>query len=174
MSLSGFGRDFKKAPTIKIKKEDNNELHENLQKQLKLLRAQTNHGVTEVKELKKCIESISIEMPDSLLESLRELKQDVNNLQQKQISLSLAASRALTEVTKVLDSKFEELKETQVKVDYKAINLQFKNIQTILTQQKLNIQLLTNELEKKNPWIPVLIGCAIGLSGVLGYVVSLI
>jgi len=161
MSLSGFGRDFKKAPTIKIKKEDNNELHENLQKQLKLLRAQTNHGVTEVKELKKCIESISIEMPDSLLESLRELKQDVNNLQQKQISLSLAASRALTEVTKVLDSKFEELKETQV-------------IQTILTQQKLNIQLLTNELDKKNPWIPVLIGCAIGLSGVLGYVVSLI
>ena len=138
------------------KKEDNNELHENLQKQLKLLRAQTNHGVTEVKELKKCIESISIEMPDSLLESLRELKQDVNNLQQKQISLSLAASRALTEMANLLDSKFEELKETQVKVDYKAINLQFKNLQTILTQQKLNIQLLTNEVEKKNPWAKVL------------------
>ena len=74
----------------------------------------------------------------------------------------------------LLDSKFEELKETQVEVDYKAINLQFKNIQTFLTQQKLNIQLLTNELEKKNPWIPVLIGCAIGLSGALGYMVSLI
>tara|TARA_R110000824_G_scaffold399460_1_gene604941 strand:- start:601 stop:1125 length:525 start_codon:yes stop_codon:yes gene_type:complete len=174
MPLGGFDRDFKKPPSTKIIKEDNSELYENLQKQLKLLRVQTNNGVTEVKELKKCIESISIEMPDSLLESLRELKQDINNLQKKQISLSLAASRALTEMANLLDSKFEELKETQVKVDYKAINLQFKNVQTILTQQKLNIQLLTNELEKKNPWISVLIGCAIGLSGVLGYVVSLI
>jgi len=174
MPLGGFDRDFKKATATKVIKEDKSELYENLQKQLKLLRVQTNRGVTEIKELKKCVESISLETPDSLLKSLKELKQDIGNLQKKQISLSLAASRALTEMANLLDSKFEELKETQVEVDYKAINLQFKNIQTILTQQKSNIQLLTNELEKKNPWIPVLIGCAIGLAGVLGYVVSLI
>ena len=161
MPLGGFDRDFKKAPTTKITKEDNSELYENLQKQLKLLRVQTNHGVTEIKELKKCIESISIEMPDSLLESLRELKQDINNLQKKQISLSLAASRALTEMANLLDSKFEEIKETQVEVDYTAINLQFKNIQTVLTQQKLNIQLLTNEVEKKSPWAKVLVAVTI-------------
>jgi len=138
------------------------------------LRVQTNRGVTEIKELKKCVESISLETPDSLLESLKELKQDIDSLQKKQISLSLAASRALTEIANLLDSKFEEIKETQVEVDYKAINLQFKKMETILIQYKSNIQLLTNELEKKNPWIPVLIGCAIGLAGVLGYVVSLI
>ena len=161
MPLGGFDRDFKKPPSTKIIKEDNSELYENLQKQLKLLRVQTIHGVTEVKELKKCIESISIEMPDSLLESLRELKQDINNLQKKQISLSLAASRALTEMANLLDSKFEEIKETQVEVDYTAINLQFKNIQTVLTQQKLNIQLLTNEVEKKSPWAKVLVAVTI-------------
>jgi ElaB/YqjD/DUF883 family membrane-anchored ribosome-binding protein len=174
MALGGFDRDFKKAPTTKIIKEDKGELYENLQKQLKLLQVQTNRGVTEIKELKKCVESISLETPDSLLESLKELKQDIDSLQKKQISLSLAASRALTEIANLLDSKFEEIKETQVEVDYKAINLQFKKMETILIQYKSNIQLLTNELEKKNPWIPVLIGCAIGLAGVLGYVVSLI
>ena len=174
MPLGGFGRDFKKAAPTKAVKENNSELYENLQKQLKLLRIQTNKYVAEIKELKSYVESTSTDTQDSFIKSLDGLKQDVNNLQQKQISLSLAASRALTEMANLLDSKFEELKETQVKVDYKAINLQFKNIQTILTQQKLNIQLLTNELEKRSPWVPVLIGCAIGLSGVLGYVVSLI
>ena len=174
MPLGGFGRDFKKAAPTKVVKENNSELYENLQKQLKLLRIQTNKYVAEIKELKSYVESTSTDTQDSFIKSLDGLKQDVNNLQQKQISLSLAASRALTEMANLLDSKFEELKETQVKVDYKAINLQFKNIQTILTQQKLNIQLLTNELEKRSPWVPVLIGCAIGLSGVLGYVVSLI
>ena len=81
MPLGGFDRDFKKAPTTKVIKEDKSELYENLQKQLKLLRVQTNRGVTEIKELKKCVESISLETPDSLLKSLKELKQDIDSLQ---------------------------------------------------------------------------------------------
>ena len=174
MPLGGFDRDFKKAPTTKIIKEDNGELYENLQTQLQSLQKQIKSCASKIKELNNCVTTASTDTQDSFIKSLDGLKQDVNNLQQKQISLSLAASRALTEMANLLDSKFEELKETQVKVDYKAINLQFKKIETIITQQKLNIQLLTSELKKSNPWIPVLIGCAIGLSGVLGYVVSLI
>ena len=156
MSLGGFGRDFKKAATVKIKKEDNSELHENLQKQLKLLRIQTNQSVAEIKELKNYVESTSTDTQDSFIKSLDGLKQDVNNLQKKQISLSLAASRALTGLTNLLDSKFEEIKETQVEVDYKAINLQFKKMETILIQHKTSIELLTNEVEKKSPWAKVL------------------
>ena len=68
----------------------------------------------------------------------------------------MAASRALTGLTNLLDSKFEEIKETQVKVDYKAINLQFKKMETILIQHKTSIELLTNEVEKKSPWAKVL------------------
>ena len=161
MALGGFDRDFKKDTTTKIIKEDNGELYENLQKQLKLLRVQTNRGVTEIKELKNYVESTSTDTQDSFIKSLDGLKQDINNLQKKQISLSLAASRALTEMANLLDSQFEEIKETQVEIDYTAINLQFKNIQTVLTQQKLNIQLLTNELEKKNPWAKVLVAVTI-------------
>jgi ElaB/YqjD/DUF883 family membrane-anchored ribosome-binding protein len=174
MSLGGFGRDFKKAPTIKIKKEDNSELHENLQKQLKLLRIQTNQSVAEIKELKNYVESTSIDTQDSFIKSLDGLKQGIDNLQKKQISLSLASSRALAEVANVLDSKFEELKETQVEVDYDVIKQHFINMETTITLYRTNMQMLVAQLQTKNPWIPVLIGCAIGLSGVLGYVVCLI
>jgi len=156
MALGGFDRDFKTATPNKVIKENDNELYENLQKQLKLLQIQTNHGVTEIKELKNYVESTSTGTQDSFIKSLDGLKQDVNNLQKKQISLSLAASRALTGLTNLLDSKFEEIKETQVKVDYKAINLQFKKMETFLIQHKTSIELLTNEVEKKSPWAKVL------------------
>jgi len=184
MPLGGFGRDFKKQVPAKKEKVEFIRFDDEVKVKLDSLQEQLNKINKEIGNLKQdldlngeSLERIISRIEDfqkPLQQAIGSLGEEVESLKNNQALLSLAASRALTEATKLLDSKFDELKETQVEVDYTAINLQFKNIQTILTQQKSNIQLIANELDKKNPWIPVLIGCAIGLSGVLGYVVSLI
>jgi len=184
MPLGGFGRDFKKQVPAKKEKVEFIKFDDEVKARLDSLQEQLNKINKEIGNLKqdldlngeslKRIVSRIENFQKPLQQTIASLGEEVESLGNNQALLSLAASRALTEATKLFDSKFEELKETQVEVDYKAINLQFKKMETILIQHKSNIQLLTNELEKKNPWIPVLIGCAIGLAGVLGYVVSLI
>jgi len=189
MSLGGFGRDFKKQPrkpsVEKPKDYNSQEIFDTLKRSFGELEEHNNQFSEDLKELKERVGVTSREATADIMTCVEEslglsalplenLKEKINRLQDNQALLSLGAHRALTEVTSLLDSKFEELKETQVEVDYTTINKQFKKMETILIQHKSSIQLLTNELEKKNPWIPVLIGCLIGLSGVLGYVGSLI
>ena len=184
MPLGGFGRDFKKQVPAKKEKVEFIRFDDEVKVKLDSLQEQLNKINKEIGNLKqdldlngeslKRIISRIEDFQKPLQQTIGSLGEEIKSLGNNQALLSLGTHKALTEATNLLDLKFEELKETQVEVDYKAINLQFKNLQTILTQQKLNIQLLTNELEKRSPWIPVLIGCAIGLSGVLGYVVSLI
>jgi len=166
MPLGGFGRDFKKQVPAKKEKVEFIRFDDEVKVKLDSLQEQLNKINKEIGNLKqdldlngeslKRIISRIEDFQKPLQQTIGSLGEEIKSLGNNQALLSLAASRALTEATKLLDSKFDELKETQVEVDYTAINLQFKNIQTILTQQKLNIQLLTNEVEKKNPWAKVL------------------
>ena len=51
---------------------------------------------------------------------------------------------------------------------------EFVGTHEVLFQQQNNITLLTEQLQKKNPWIPVLVGITIGLTFTLGYFCSIL
>jgi len=186
MPLGGFERDFKKQtrkPSVeKPKDNDSQEIFDTLKKSFDELKEHNNQFSEDLKELKERVGVTSRETTTDIVTCVEEslelsarplenLKEKIECLQDNQALLSLGAHRALTEATNLLDLKFEELKEAQVEVDYAAINKQFKKIETILIQHKTNIQLLTNELEKKNPWVPVLISFTIVLAGIVGYLI---
>jgi len=67
-----------------------------------------------------------------------------------------------------------DILQNNITQNFASTNEQLINTHEVLFQQQTNITLLTEQLQKKNPWIPVLVGATVGLAFTLGYFCSIL